>query len=262
MDHIFKFEGGYVNHPKDPGGATNMGITYKTLSAYRGYPVTNQDVKDLTKEEAREIYRRNYWGVVKGDTIPYGLDLVVMDGAVNSGPVRGVKWLQYGVGAKVDGKVGPETILTCQKTDQPAAIEKACDRRMGFLQGLRTWKTFGRGWSRRVASVEAEALAMNISADKGYSHAISHLANKSMETEKQKTQARNAGSGQTAAVGSGGGGAAVLTDLPEAAVVALVLLTTIAVILLAFKTARRMQFMDDRKEAMVKAIGRLKEKYT
>ena len=84
MRVIFSSEGGYVNHPKDPGGATNMGITHKTLSAWRGSPVSRQDVKELTRNEASDIYRDKYWDNVCGDDLPYGIDLMVMDRAVHS----------------------------------------------------------------------------------------------------------------------------------------------------------------------------------
>jgi lysozyme family protein len=169
MDEIYVSEGGYVDHPRDPGGATNMGITHITLADWRGKPVSKADVKGLTKREAGQIYRANYWNRVKGDQLPAGLDLVAMDGAVNSGVSRGAKWLQRGLGftgKDVDGGIGPVTVRRAKEVrldGAPAAIaavQRACRARMGFLQGLRHWDAFGRGWSRRVARVEATAVSM------------------------------------------------------------------------------------------------------
>lgn len=160
MDHILRFEGGFANHPQDPGGATNMGITRKTLGAFRGREVSVEDVGRLGQDEAMAIYRRNYWDVVRGDDLPAGLDFCVMDGAVNSGPARAVRWLQQAVGTGIDGIVGPATLTKAQAMSAPDAIMHMCDERLIFLKGLGTWAHFGRGWSRRVETVRKEALAM------------------------------------------------------------------------------------------------------
>jgi lysozyme family protein len=160
MDEIFKHEGGYVDHPRDPGGATNMGITFATLRAYRGKAITKADVKALTKAEAREIYRKNYWNKVSGDDLPSGVDLCTMDGAVNSGPSRGVRWLQRAVGANADGQIGPKTIAAADEAPLAQTINRMCDDRMNFLRGLGTWSTFGTGWTRRVTSVRKVALEL------------------------------------------------------------------------------------------------------
>lgn len=160
MTEIFKHEGSYVDHPKDPGGATNMGITHITLAEYRGKPVTKADVKALTKAEAEAIYRKRYWNVIRGDDLPAGIDLVMMDGSVNSGVGRGPKWVQAALRVKQDGKVGSETILAARDADPVKVINDACDARMAFLKGLKTWPTFGKGWTRRVDDVRKKALEM------------------------------------------------------------------------------------------------------
>lgn len=160
MEHIFAFEGGYVDHPRDPGGATNMGITIGTLRDYRGKAVTKDDVRNLTKEEAREIYRKRYWDVIEGDLLPSGVDLCTMDGTVNSGPGRGARWLQRAVGASADGKIGAKTLAATDEADDTTTINRMCDDRMAFLRRLGTWGTFGKGWSRRVESVRSNALSM------------------------------------------------------------------------------------------------------
>lgn len=157
MEHIFRSEGGYVDHPSDPGGATNMGITIGTLRAWRGGTVTKADVRALSKDEARQIYRKNYWDAVSGDELPSGVDLCTMDSAVNSGVSRGARWLQRAIGADPDGMIGTRTLAAVEAADPSLTIERMCDDRMNFLKGLRTWPTFGRGWQRRVDSVRAEA---------------------------------------------------------------------------------------------------------
>ncbi len=151
LAHVLKWEGGYVDHPKDPGGATNHGITRATLADFRGKPVSKADVKALTKNEAGRIYRFRYWNKLHGDDLPQGLDLVALDGGVNSGPSRGAKWLQKGLGVAADGDIGRETIgAALNARETVAVIQKACAARMGFLRKLRTWSTFGRGCAWHV----------------------------------------------------------------------------------------------------------------
>jgi lysozyme family protein len=160
MAEIFKHEGGYVDHPADPGGATNMGITFATLKSWRGQPITKADVKALTKAEAEAIYRAKYWNPTKCDDLPAGIDLIMMDGSVNSGIGRGPKWVQSALGVTADGKVGPATIAAAKVADPVAVINAACDARLKFLRSLKTWPTFGKGWQRRVDDVRAVALRM------------------------------------------------------------------------------------------------------
>ena len=162
MRQILQHEGGYVDHPKDPGGATNLGITKATLEKFRGRSVTKQEVRNLTVSEAIDIYRANYANVVAYDDLPSGLDHVTLDPAINSGPSRGIRWLQSAIGAKADGRMGNETLKAARNANAPKAIKKACAIRMGFLRGLRTWGTFGKGWSRRVAEVEAFSMKLAV----------------------------------------------------------------------------------------------------
>ncbi|MBA1157744.1 glycoside hydrolase family 108 protein [Microvirga mediterraneensis] len=157
---VLKHEGGYVDHPKDPGGATNRGITLTTLSAWRGRRVSKAEVKALTVEEAGAIYRANYWNVVKGDDLPAGLDYAVFDFAVLSGPARAAKHLQALVGTKADGVIGPQT-LAAVRAGQPAdLVRKLTKSRFEFLSSLPTWPVFGKGWRSRIVGVEQQARAM------------------------------------------------------------------------------------------------------
>lgn len=152
-------EGGYANDPRDPGGATNRGVTQRVYDMYRrAQGLAVRSVRDLTEAERLDIYRTRYWDVIKGDLLPPGVDYVVYDGAVNSGPVQSVKWLQRALGARyagtVDGIVGPETLRAVEShPDHDSLVAAITGRRLAFLQALKTWDTFGRGWSRRVSDV-------------------------------------------------------------------------------------------------------------
>lgn len=151
-------EGGKVNHPKDPGGRTNMGITQRVYDGYRrGRGLQTQTVYNISMLEVSWIYREQYAEKVKFNDLPAGVDYVVFDGAVNSGPLQSVKWLQRALGnVKVDGILGFATLAAVKNyPDHDALIEAICKRRMIFLQALKTWKTFGRGWTRRVNEVKA-----------------------------------------------------------------------------------------------------------
>lgn len=160
LTHVFASEGGYVNHPVDPGGATNMGITHGTLSRWRGKHVNKSDVRDLTRAEAAAIYRAWYWDKVRADDLPSGLDLVAFDAAVNSGPARGAKWLQQALGVVADGYIGPQTLDAARGAVVLNVINEACDIRLDYLKRLSTWPVFGRGWSGRVSEVRSEAMDM------------------------------------------------------------------------------------------------------
>lgn len=163
LDKVLIHEGGYVDHPKDPGGATNLGITRKVLAEWRGIvPYTKlpkMEVAALTVAEASAIYKARFWDAVRGDVLPAGLDLVTFDGAVNSGPQRSIKWTQKGVGVEADGVFGAKTLTAVQNANVPKAIKAACAARLGFVRSLAIWNTFGKGWSRRIADVEATALS-------------------------------------------------------------------------------------------------------
>lgn len=156
-----EFEGGYVFNARDPGGATNRGITRATLAEWRKNPeVTPEDVKDLSEEETAAIYRARYWHLIRGDDLPPGVDLVVFDAAVHSGPQRAIMWLQGAIGVEKDGKLGPVTIMAAQAAKASIAIAEICDRRLDFLKKLQTWPLFGNGWSQRLKQVREIALEM------------------------------------------------------------------------------------------------------
>lgn len=153
-------EGGYVDHPADPGGATNLGVTLGTLSQVLGRPATKAEVRALTRATVAPIYRANYWDAVQGDHLPAGVDYAVFDFAVNSGKGRAIPSLQRAIGVADDGLLGPVTLANATATPALQTIERICADRMTFLRRLITWKTFGKGWTSRVEGVRAEALAM------------------------------------------------------------------------------------------------------
>ncbi len=157
LDLIFGHEGGYVNNPKDPGGATKYGITHKTLAAHRGVSgVSPAEVKALTKQEATVIYQRSYWTQSGGDLLPVGIDFMTFDYGVNSGPAQAVKSLQRVVGVTADGIVGGQTVAAV-KGYKGDLIGVYAAERLRFMKSLKTWGTFGRGWQKRVMNVEAQA---------------------------------------------------------------------------------------------------------
>ncbi|MCH4560876.1 glycoside hydrolase family 108 protein [Mesorhizobium jarvisii] len=154
-------EGGYSNNPNDPGGPTMKGVTQRVYDGFRkGKGLATRSVKSITTAELNEIYVRQYWDSVQGDTLPAGVDYVVFDGAVNSGPGRSIMWLQQALRpaytGRIDGVLGMGT-LAALKADKnnDALIDRICNARMAFLKHLSTFGTFGRGWTARVAEVRA-----------------------------------------------------------------------------------------------------------
>jgi lysozyme family protein len=157
---VLRLEGGFVDHPDDPGGATRFGITQATLARSRGHPVTREDVRRLSREEAGAIYRRLYWNAVRGDDLPAGIDLAVFDGAVHSGPRAAARLLQAELGVPVDGIVGEETLAAARSADAAALIRRFIGARRASLRKLPTWPVFGRGWNRRLRAIEEAALRL------------------------------------------------------------------------------------------------------
>jgi len=170
---LLKEEGGYADHPSDPGGATKYGITQRTLATYRRTDVSKADVKALTEAEAIAIYRKNYWNAIRGDELPEGIDHCVFDYAVNSGPARAAKALQWAIGFKeeaVDGHIGAQTLaetdLVVDGRNGKKLISAICAGRLAFVKSLSTWGTFGKGWAARIKRVESESIKMLSNAEK------------------------------------------------------------------------------------------------
>jgi len=122
LAHVLKYEGGYSDHPSDPGGATNRGITKAVLEAYRGHSVSKADVRALSRGEAAAIYRSRYWDAAKCDRLPDGLDLAVFDCAVNQGIGRASRFLQQAAQVTADGKIGPKTLAAVAASPPEALL--------------------------------------------------------------------------------------------------------------------------------------------
>ena len=159
---MLEHEGGYVDHPKDPGGRTNHGVTQRVWEEWVGHEVDEKQMRALTHEMVAPLYKRKYWDACRADDLVSGVDYCVFDVAVNSGPGRAIKFLQSVVGVTADGGFGPATMAAVKKSEEDPArlIEMYCAKRLEFLQSLKTFETFGKGWSRRVQEVKDKALKM------------------------------------------------------------------------------------------------------
>jgi lysozyme family protein len=163
LKHLLMHEGGYVNHPSDPGGITNLGVTARVWEEWVGHPVDEKQMHALTPTLVAPLYRRKYWDACRADELISGLDYAVFDVAVNSGVGCAIKLLQSCVGATPDGGYGSITAALVKKAEQEdpiRLIELYCAKRLEFLESLKTFPVFGKGWSRRVAEVKSDSLAM------------------------------------------------------------------------------------------------------
>jgi uncharacterized protein (TIGR02594 family) len=160
LRRVLVHEGGYSNHPSDPGGPTNWGITIHDARAYWKKEATAADVRSMPVEVAKDVYRSKYWDAMCCDNLPTGVDYAVFDYGVNSGIARAARVLQRLVGTTADGEIGRDTIAATARAKPAELINQICDERLAFLQGLKTWSVFGNGWGRRVREVRAAAVAM------------------------------------------------------------------------------------------------------
>jgi lysozyme family protein len=143
LDKLISHEGGYVNDSRDPGGETKFGISK------RAYP--QLDIKNLTLDAAREVYRRDYWERAQCDKLPPNVAYLMFDAAVNSGIGQAIRFLQRAVNLADDGVLGPLTLAAVQRLDAETVCARYLGQRLEFMAKLSTWDTFGRGWARRIA---------------------------------------------------------------------------------------------------------------
>ena len=164
LTEVLKHEGGYADHPRDPGGRTMLGVTQRTWEDWTGKLASESEMRSLTREKVAPLYRKNYWDAVKGDELPGALALCVFDFAVNAGPGRAARYLQKTVGAAQDGQIGPATLAAVDayvtNNGVAAAVRAFQDARRAFYRQLSTFQTFGKGWLRRVDEVESAALRL------------------------------------------------------------------------------------------------------
>ena len=160
LEMILHHEGGYVNHPKDPGGETNLGVTKRVYEDFGG----TKDMKDLVRDDVEPIYKKNYWDRMKCDDVPAGLDLCLFDFGVNAGTGRSAKYLQRMIGTVADGGIGPNTLRALdnyiEEVGTEGAIKNFQSKRQEYYESLSTFETFGRGWTRRVDETTEAALGM------------------------------------------------------------------------------------------------------
>ena len=157
---MLKSEGGFVNHPKDPGGMTNLGVTKATWENWVGRESNEAEMRGLTPEKVEPLYKKKYFDAVRGDDLPMGLDYLMFDFAVNAGAGRAIKTLQTAVGVTPDGGFGPMTMAALQAVDPNELIERFSQAKEDFYRSLTTFATFGKSWLNRVADVKVKATSM------------------------------------------------------------------------------------------------------
>jgi len=160
FDLVIVNEGGYVDNPADPGGATNWGCTKAVWEQYIGHEVSKKDIRNLTKEDVKPLYKRNYWDAIHGDALPSGLDYCLFDCAINSGVGRATKFIQEIVGVFADGAIGNNTVTAINQMNTVTMINEFSDKRQAFLETLKTFPVFGKGWTKRVTEVRIKSLEM------------------------------------------------------------------------------------------------------
>ena len=161
LRRLLMHEGGYTNHPSDPGGPTNFGITIADYRKYVKADATAADVRSMQLSEAKAIYRARYWDAQRCDELPAGIDYAVFDYGVNSGIGRSGKVLRRLLGLPdATHLVTGEVVRAAGQRDPAELVVAICDERLAFLKRLKTWPVFGAGWGRRVADVKRAALAM------------------------------------------------------------------------------------------------------
>ena len=157
---ILKSEGGFVNHPHDPGGMTNLGVTRNVWKEWVKHEVDEAEMRALTPELVAPLYKARYWDACKCSDLPLGVDYVVFDSAVNMGSSRAAKLLQTALEVKADGIIGRATIAAATAADPVELLESFSLGKEAFYQSLPTFSTFGKGWLNRVAHVQDAAEQM------------------------------------------------------------------------------------------------------
>lgn len=150
-------EGGFTDDRRDPGnwtgGTVGAGELRGTKFGIAANTYPNEDIRNMTLERAKEIYRRDFWDKVRADELPAEVRYAVFDGAVNSGVRQSVRWLQRAVGVKDDGVIGPVTLRAVHAQDPGAMLRRMLSQRLRFMTDLKNWPAFGRGWARRISEL-------------------------------------------------------------------------------------------------------------
>ena len=167
-DMVLAHEGGFTSDPRDKGnslpdgraGSTMLGCTQANWEAYVGHQVTWDDMKKLTKDDVKPLYKKNYWDAVSGDSLPSGVDYAAFDFAINAGPAASRKMIQHALGVTADGVFGSKTLAAIQSSDAKELMQKFSDAKTTFYKGLGNFNVYGKGWLQRVADVQAVANKM------------------------------------------------------------------------------------------------------
>lgn len=168
FDHVIAHEGGFTDDERDPGnkmpdgrkGSTMWGCTQANWEAYIGKQVTHDEMRALSKDDVKPLYKKSYWDAVSGDDLPPGVDYAVFDFAINAGPGRAKKILQTALGVTADGAIGPGTLAAIRAADAQELLQKFSDAKENFYRSLPTFETYGKGWLNRVAQVQTAATSM------------------------------------------------------------------------------------------------------
>ena len=160
MEMLLQHEGGFVNHPSDPGGMTNLGVTKSTWDHFYGDDISEERMRGITVDDVKPLYKANYWDRCRCGDLPSGVDWAVFDGAVNSGTGRAAKALQRAVGAFEDGVIGPQTMMVVSNQKPWETINRLAVYRDAFYRSLSTFDTFGNGWIRRNDETREQAIAL------------------------------------------------------------------------------------------------------
>jgi lysozyme family protein len=234
LRRVLAHEGGYSNHPADPGGPTKYGITIHDYRRYVKPGATAADVKAMSVEEAKAIYRRRYWDIQRCGELPAGLDYTIFDYGVNSGIGRSGKVLRRVLGLPANTHtVTPEVIKAAAARDPAELIIAINDERLSFLKRLKTWPVFGAGWRRRVSEVKAASLAM---AKRG---APAETAKQPPQAPEGASDASRLAVGGAAAAGAAAAQQAVSSGLSPVVIAAILIATAAAAFGIWFLWRRR-----------------------
>lgn len=206
---VLKEEGGFSNHPKDPGGATMRGVTQRVYDAYRiNKGEYKQSVRQISDMEVRDIFKRQYWDAVRADDLPSGVDYAVFDFAINSGPARAVKELQRILGETQDGVIGQRTLAAAARyQDKQNLVDAYQDRRLAFVRSLSGHATFGKGWESRIKRVRTLAKEMvrgHVSTKTLEQDQVTHISAKADPSSVSLTKTSEGKAGALAGVGVAG----------------------------------------------------------
>lgn len=222
---VLKYEGGWTNDPRDPGGATMKGVTQRVYDAFRkrtGHP--QQTVRAISPDEVEIIYRNEYWAPIGGDDLPAGVDFCAFDASVNSGPAQALTWLKRAPSAP-----------------PVKTIRSICDQRLSFMHAIRhgsLWKVFGSGWGERVADVEARSLKMAVAKSPA------PIAQLSLEAKVSNDKAGNTRAVMAAPAASAAGVTVAPDSVPWWLLVILLALTIGTAVLIWLKARQHTQRAD------------------